>query len=259
MGSRWSAGAVLMLLAMGCSARRGGYAQAVDSATAACQRNPAYCARVGGEEAVVPLQVRAAQVAAAGKAWQALDALVRESIEELLVECARQAEAEVNRRELGGKSPTKAQCDEQVVGSRENPVTRAMALGRAKHELAAQCAREKLSHAHPGRFSLQQRYRINSKTRQLELISHEQELAMLREGSSAQLAGTVVPDVVIHPGKPLQVQGVYDFKFPCPDSNNPSWRRYPPNHPLNARNQGAAYAEILGEPPGLVTPKGVYK
>jgi len=56
MGSRWSAGAVLMLLAMGCSARRGGYAQAVDSATAACQRNPAYCARVGGEEAVVPLE-----------------------------------------------------------------------------------------------------------------------------------------------------------------------------------------------------------
>jgi hypothetical protein len=259
MTPRGSGVGVLMLLAVGCSARRGSYGQAVDSATAACQRNPAYCARVGGEEAVVPLQLRAAQVAAAGKTWQVLDEVTVAALDQLLTECAQQAGAEVNRRELGGKSPTKAQCDEQVGGTRENPVTRAMTLGRAKHELAVQCAQEKLGRAYPGRFSLQQRYRLNPRTRQLELISHEQELAMLREGASAQLVGTVVPDVVIHTGDPLQVQGVYDFKFPCPDSNDPSWRRYPPNHPLKARNQGAAYAEILGEPPGLVTPKGVYK
>ncbi len=256
MGSRWMA--VMMLLALGCSARRGSYGQAVDSATAACQRNPAYCASVAGEEAVVPLGVRAAQVAAAGRAWQVLDKVTTAALDEILVECARRADEEVNRRELGGKSPTKAQCDEQVGGTRENPVTRAMTLGRAKHELATQCAEEKLGSAYPGRFSLQQRYRLNPKTRQLELVSHETEVGMLKQGASGQLAGTVVPDVVIHTGNPLQVQGVYDFKFPCPVTNPPSWRHYPPGNPLRVKDQGAAYEQVLGPIPKRVTPTGVF-
>jgi hypothetical protein len=84
-------------------------------------------------------------------------------------------------------------------------------------------------------------------------------LALLREGASAQLAGTVVPDVVIHTGNPLQVQGVYDFKFPCPGTKDPSWRRYPPNHPQGIRTQGEAYNVVLGGRPRLVSPKGVFE
>jgi hypothetical protein len=214
---------------------------------------------VGGEEAVVPLQLRAAQVAAAGKTWQVLDEVMEASLGEILVECARQADEEVNRKEFGGKSPTQAQCDEQVGGTRENPVTRAMTLGRAKHELATQCAQEKLGGAYPGRFSLQQRYRLNPRTRQLELIRHDTEVGMLRQGGGGQLAGTVVPDVVIHTGDPLQVQGVYDFKFPCPDTNLPSWRKYPPGNPLRANNQGDAYKEVFGVPARRVTPKRMHE
>lgn len=260
MRPSWSTVAVLMLWGMGCAGRRGtpgGYAQATDSATAACQRNPAYCASVAGEETVVPLQIRAAQVATAGKAWKELGELAEASLKEALKECAQKADAEVNRKEFGGKSPTRAQCDEQVGGTRENPVTRAMRLGSAKHELAIRCAEEVLGSTYPGRFRLQQRYRLNPQTQKLELITHEAELAMLRQGAGSQLAGTIVPDVVIHTGDPLQVQAVYDFKFPCPETNKSSWRRYPPNNPHGVSDQGAAYHKLLGEPPSLVTPTRV--
>lgn len=84
------------------------------------------------------------------------------------------------------------------------------------------------------------------------------ELNILKQGAGSQLAGSIVPDVVIHTGDPLQVQGVYDFKFPCPDTNPGAWRPISPTKPLKARTQGEAYAEILGEPPFVVTPKSVH-
>jgi hypothetical protein len=216
----------------------------MDSASAACRRSPAYCATVAGEETVVPLHVRAAQVGAAGKAWQVLDEVVRKSIEDILLECARRADAEVNRKEFGGRPPTREECAEQVGGTRENPVTQAMRLGNAKHALALQCTQEKLGLAHPGRFNLEQRYRTHPETRQLERVTSERELEMLRNGGR-ELSGTVVPDVVIHTGNPLHVQHVYDFKFPCPESNKSYWRKYPPGNALQVIDQGAAYLKVL--------------
>lgn len=109
-----------------------------------------------------------------------------------------------------------------------------------------------------GRFSLEQRYRINPETRQLELLSHETELAMRRRGGK-ELEGSVVPDVVIHTGNPLQVQAVFDFKFPCPETNDGQWRSYLPGNPLRVRNQREAYLKVLDATPALVTPKGVFK
>ncbi|MFP2912324.1 hypothetical protein ACLESD_46340, partial [Pyxidicoccus sp. 3LFB2] len=140
----------------------------------------------------------------------------------------------------------------------ENPVTRGMRLGGAKHKLAIQCAEEKLSRAHSGRFSVEQRYRLHPETRRLERLSHEKEVEMLRNGGK-ELTGSVVPDVVIHTGDPLQVQAVYDFKFPCPNSNPPSWKRYPPGPPLKASNQGEAYRNAFGVAPTPVTPKRAFK
>jgi hypothetical protein len=265
---RWSpavVGAVgVLVFTMGCGAggpsRRGtgSYAQAMDSVSATCQRDPAYCAAMAGKEPGVSLAVRAAQVATAGKAWEAIDELVRKTIEDMLVECAKLADAEVNQREFGGRPPTAEECDQQVGGTRENPVTRAMRLGGAKHKLAARCTEEKLGRAHPGRFTLEQRYRTNPETRQLELISPETELAMLRNGGK-ELAGSVVPDVVIHTGNPLQAQRVYDFKFPCPETNEGDWRAYPPRNALRVRNQREAYLKVLDATPARVMPKGVFK
>lgn len=137
-------------------------------------------------------------------------------------------------------------------------MTRSMRLGSAKHTLAIACTQEKLGWAHPGRFSLEQRYRINPETRQLERILHATELEMLRNGGK-ELAGSVVPDVVIHTGDPLQVQRVYDFKFPCPESNRPQWRAYPPDNPSRFRDQGEAYLKVLETPPFRVTTGGVLR
>jgi rRNA maturation protein Nop10 len=227
----------------------------MDSASAACRRNPAYCATGAGEEMVVPLQVRAAQVGAARKAWAEFEESERKSIENLLVQCAQRADAEVNRKEFGGRHPTREECEKQVGGSRENPITRAMRLGNAKHALALQCTQEKLGLAHPGRFSLEQRYRTHPDTRQLQRITAERALESLRNGGR-ELSGTVVPDVVIHTGDPIQVQRVYDFKFPCPESNPPSWRQFPPGNPHGALNQGVAYRKTFGTQPRIVTPHG---
>jgi hypothetical protein len=251
-----------LLLIAGCGAgspaRRGpteGYAQSLDSASAACRQNPAYCTALAGEEAVVPLQVRAAaQVAAAGKAWAALEESERKGIEAILKECAQWAHTQVNRKEFGEHSPTQQQCDEQVGGTAENPITRRMRLGSAKHTLAVQCTKEKLEVAYPGRFSLEQRYRLSPDTRKLERISHKTELEMLRNGGK-ELVGSVVPDVVIHTGNPLQVQWVYDFKFPCPESNSGSWRQLPPGNPHKVQNQGDAYKKVFDAPATLITPK----
>ncbi len=41
----------------------------------------------------------------------------------------------------------------------------------------------------------------------------------MQRGSS--LAGTIEPDIVIHPGNPAEVLDVFDLKFPCPGTNPP--------------------------------------
>ncbi|MBZ4423390.1 hypothetical protein K8638_43895, partial [Myxococcus sp. RHST-1-4] len=84
---------------------------------------------------------------------------------------------------------------------------------------------------------------------------HETELRMLRNGGK-ELVGSVVPDVVIHTGEPTQVQRVYDFKFPCPESNPSTWRKYPGGNPIGARHQGDAYMKTFGVRPSRITPKG---
>ncbi|MCP3144698.1 hypothetical protein [Pyxidicoccus xibeiensis] len=255
---------LVLLFAVGCGAgspaRRGpgSYAQAVDSVSATCERDPALCAVLSGKEAGASLQRRAVEAASAVKAWEELDARVQKRIEDILVECAKRADAEVNRREFGGRHPTREECSEVVGGTRENPRTRGMRLGDAKHALALQCTEEELSQAFPGRYGLEQRYRLHPDSRQLERIRHERELEMLRAGGK-ELAGSVIPDVVIHTGDPLQAQRVYDFKFPCPEDNEPKWRDYPLGNSLNVKNQGAAYKKVFDATPVRVTPKGTLK
>jgi Protein of unknown function (DUF3396) len=130
-------------------------------------------------------------------------------------------------------------------------VTRAMQLGREKHALALQCTGEKLDALIPGRFSLEQRYRYDPQTGQKQLISPEETQTLRQHGCGDELEGTIVPDVVIHPGNPLEVLAVYDFKFPCPISNRPRWRSYPKGHPKAGSTQGDVYLEFLGVEPNM--------
>ncbi|HZH17072.1 MAG TPA: hypothetical protein VE057_22140 [Archangium sp.] len=147
-------------------------------------------------------------------------------------------------------------CQEELPGTDPcgKKVTRAMQLGTEKHTLARQCVEQKLTARIPGRFSLEQRYRYDPRTGQKQLVSREEEQALRQHGCGEELEGTIVPDGVIHSGNPLDVLAVYDFKFPCPISNSPSWNNYPRGHPYSDSNQGAVYRKILGVGPHLVAP-----
>ncbi|WNG61810.1 hypothetical protein F0U59_49190 [Archangium gephyra] len=233
---------------MGCGSA--GYA--VDSATSACQQNPQYCALVAGEETVVP----GAEVAAVAATLRVLTPEKQPSIEQALVKCVEWAHGEVNLRRFGGKSASREQCQEELPGTDPcgKKVTRAMQLGTEKHALARQCVEQELNALIPGRFSLNQRYRYDPRTGQKHLVSPEEARALRQRGCSDELEGTIVPDVVIHSGNPLEVLAVYDFKFPCPISNYPRWTEYTGRATNGASNQGEAYFNILRVGPDLVAP-----
>lgn len=109
----------------------------------------------------------------------------------------------------------------------------------------------------PGSYSLEPRYAYDLKTKQTRLISREQVEEWLQAGWHHLLLGTLVPDVVVHETeRPLKVQAVYDFKFPCADDLNVQWRLYPSTHPYRFKDQGRMYRDALGgdESPALVSP-----
>ncbi|MFL5351939.1 hypothetical protein [Archangium sp.] len=179
----------------------------------------------------------------------------RADIEKILVDCARYAEEELNRRRLGGKKPERSDCDQEI-GKKPNgdPITQAMLWGLEKHKEARECVDRALTQLIPTQFSLEQRYRFDPATGQKSLVSKEARDKLVRQGRAKELEGTLEPDVVIHSGDPLQAWAVYDFKFPCPETNLPTWTKYPKGHPYQGRTQGEMYRRALGRSPSRVTP-----
>lgn len=188
---------------------------------------------------------------------------MRPSVDKALAECADQARSEVLLRRTGGRSPTDDECNEQVSVDRQgNPVTRAMQWGQEMHASAFKCAEKKLSALRPGGYSIEPRYRYDSKTGQTTYLSPEEVEALLRQGRGGELLGTLVPDIVIHNGTPLLVMEVYDFKFPCRNTDDiPLWRRYKQG-PYAPRSQGDIYKEalrLMGKAARVVPRQGVIR
>jgi len=181
-------------------------------------------------------------------------------LEEQLVNCARQAERQVNASFFGNRAPTRRECGEEVevdgCGAR---ITRAMLLGQQKHELALQCAREVLEALWRRPYSLEQRYRYYPNAKVLETVSRQEEARLIKEGCTQELWRTIKPDVVLHADRDL-LRSVLtlDFKFPCPDTNEPKWTRYGENSAYAKSDQGQVYEGALGGKPFLISPrKGV--
>lgn len=173
---------------------------------------------------------------------------LRAEVEKELKRCAELANGAVNRKRFGGE-PTPAQCEE-VLGTdtRGKKITRAMRLGEEKHTEALRCVGDRLGKLIPGRFSLEQQYRYDPATQSRSLVSTKERETLLRTNRWHELKGTVRPDVVIHTGNPLEVQVVYDFKFPCLSTNRPRWGVYDEaEHPYRDRTQGDVYKEVFGE------------
>ncbi|WP_147445048.1 hypothetical protein [Corallococcus sp. CA053C] len=225
----------------------GTYAQSFDTVTNSCRHNPALCT---GEGAVVqvPRAVEVAVLVAGARAM--LDEDTQRAVEQVLKECADLARSEVLIRQHGGQSPTKEECNEVVEhNARKEPVTQAMKWGTAMHQFALECSRQRLDTVVPGRFSLEPTYRYDRRVPRTTYLTQEQVNALLREGRGAELRGTIVPDVVIHQGDPLQAQSVYDFKFPCVNSDaRPPWRRYPRGHAYEGEYQDQLYQQALRLP-----------
>ncbi|HYO53567.1 hypothetical protein [Archangium sp.] len=166
--SRWMcllAGAVLLA---GCATQSpmrlppaGSYAQSTDSATSGCLNNPACYTTAPGEEAIIPWLSRAVEAA---RALATLKEFLEEAdlrlVEQILIECAQEANFQVNEREYGeGKYPDDAECDREVgYDKKGNKVTRAMELGTMKHEAAFACVRLRLLTRFPDNISIEPRY-----------------------------------------------------------------------------------------------------
>lgn len=263
--SRHWALSVLPLLAACASAPRGipsHYGQSTDSATSSCLRNPACYNVPAGEEATLPWASRAADAArTAGAALRLLEAAEVARVEQLLVECAEQAERTVNERHFGpGGQPGDRECREELGrDAKGRRVTRAAQLGDEKHKEAARCVQNRLGESIPGSFSWEPTYLKDWKTGELRWISPQQVAQWLSEGLEALLLGTLVPDLVLHAnGNPLKIQRIYDFKFPCPrrKDNFPRWTNYPPNSTHYGKNQSQVYRQELGgeREPFMVAP-----
>ena len=202
------------------------------------------------------MRTRLAEVGASlAGASTVVEYLKRSEVEQILAHCALYAHEKVNNDHFKGRNPTREQC-RQVVGTDTHgkSVTRAMQLGLEKHQVAMECLKWRLELLLPGQFSLEPRYRYNSQTKEKSLMSSEEVQQLLDSGRSAELTGTLVPDVVIHLGQPLSPKAIYEFKFPCPDTNPVRWRQYPEGHPHAGKTQQQLYKEALGVEPQPVMP-----
>jgi len=246
------------------------YAQARDSASSAALTNQALSRPQVGEKVPVVPPLRparppvagplAAAAAAAGQAViddsKSLGSELLERIDKALAECANAARSDVMYKHFQGRRPTHEDCDEEIGrDSRGEPITRAMQLGVEQHQAALKCAEEKLQKLKPGGFSLSPRYRYDPKTGEAAHIPREAVKELLSQGRGVELRGTLEPDIVIHGGKPHQVQAIYDYKFPCMNTDRwVPWRKYPAGHPYAGRSQEWLYRQALKVDPLQVQP-----
>ena len=208
------------------------------SPSATCRHSITGCSALYGKE-----------VASTVAVLRVLDEATRTSIQQALSECADLARSEVLLRHRGdfeGLIPNADECNQPAKSAKRKGVTWAMQLGTEMHEEALKCAEERLGLLRPGGFSLEQRYRYDSRTRRWKRVSPDEEKALHESGNGGELKGTLKPDVVIHSGDPLKAEAIYDYKFPCNDPNSiPDWTHYTEG-PYRGLTQQRVYQNALG-------------
>lgn len=231
----------------------------VDTETAGRLRHAATVSKGSGAVAPVATLVVASTLVRTAPLLSTIlksDQIVRE-LEKRLVECARRAEREVNASHFGNRSPTRQECGEELdvdgCGAR---ITRAMLLGQQKHALALRCAHEVLKQLWPAPVSIEQRYRYYPNANILETVSPQEEARLIAQGCTRELWRTIKPDIVLHSNRNLlRAALILDFKFPCPETNEPSWREYGERSAYFGSNQGKIYMDALGGTAVMVSPR----
>lgn len=187
------------------------------------------------------------------------DANAVSELELRLLECVRRADREVNAPFFGNRRPTREECRAEVGLDRcGRPITRAMELGRLKHAAALACTQEVLAQLWPAPFSIEQRYRYYPNAGVLETVSPAEEKRLVDEDCTGELWRTIKPDVVLHADyNLLRAALILDFKFPCPDANEPLWTWYGKGSAYSGLNQGQLYRRALGGKALLISIKRV--
>jgi hypothetical protein len=231
----------------------------LDTETVGRLRHAAAVGRAAG--AVAPAATRTVAASILAESVPILLTLLKSDnavgeLEERLVECAIQAERQVNAAFFGDRAPTRQECGEEVevdgCGAR---ITRAMLLGQRKHEVALRCARKVLEELWRRPYSIEQRYRYYPNAKVLETVSREEEARLIKEGCTHELWRTIKPDLVLHEDHiPLRSVLTLDLKFPCPDTNKPRWKEYDRNSAYAGYSQGQLYKEALGGESFLISP-----
>ena len=234
----------------------------VDSATNSCLKNPACYTQVG-DEAIIPWLTRtAAAVRTTATVMKFLETADVTLVEQLLVECVKDAHSEVNKEVFGDEShiPTDEQCNEVVRWEGKQKVTRAMDLGTKKHDRASECVKDKLGARLLQSVTVGPRYKYDPVSKRWRMLAPEAVAKWIEDKLFELLLGTLAPDVVMHAtGNPDKVQRVYDFKFPCLSKRkeDPRWTIYPGATRHQPRTQAEKYRRALGleENPKRISPQ----
>ncbi|MFY0573906.1 hypothetical protein ACN28S_05635 [Cystobacter fuscus] len=235
-----------LLLASGCATGAFGLPEHVPSLQAqSCVFSPGCMAPAASGEILAPsapVVVRATQaVRGLLTLKDFLDEAEVARVEAVLVQCARDADFEVNEREYGqGKFPDDRECDRVVGQEGKKNITRAMQLGSLKHDLAFACVERELGRGFSDHITREPRYGRNPSTGTYTLTEERFE--------------SLVPDIVIHLVQNAnRIQLLYDFYFPCTSlkKSNPLGRNR-----RTLQEKLDKYDSLPGEPPrALVTPQ----
>ena len=180
----------------------------------------------------------------------------RQRLEATLKQCAEQADRQVNGWELNGRSPERALCERDKEGY---PGTWAMYLGNRKHVAAWLCLREKLSSIIPrSQFVLEPRFMYNEDLKRWEYMDENFVSQIITRLGYQGLEGTLRPDLIILDAEGIIIL-VYDYKFPCPETNVGKWDNINKGR-WEGSTQEELYEAATHVVPAIVTPrKGVIR
>ncbi|WP_163866221.1 hypothetical protein [Myxococcus eversor] len=83
----------------------------------------------------------------------------------------------------------------------------------------------------------------------------EEEARLISQGCTRELWRTIKPDLVLHSdSNVLHSVLTLDFKFPCPDTNEPRWTSYGEKSAYAGFNQGNIYQDALRGNVVMVSP-----
>lgn len=173
-----------------------------------------------------------------------LDEAQRKKAEEILAECAIEANFKVNEELFGkGNSLPESECLKKPPVKNPTAETWGRHLGNLKHAAAFLCVQERLAKEFPHNFSIEPRYRQDKITKDVLLTDRWKD--------------SLRPDLVLHfTRNATRIQCIYDFKFPCLKKD-----RIEPLKVPGVMEQLRAYHELeLSCIPAIVTPgHGVYR